>query len=436
MPTEFKLPDIGEGLEEGEIVKWLVKEGDTVKADQNIVQIETDKAVADLPSPASGTILKIHHKEGETVKVGEVLVTIGDKGEKVSATKAEPKKEEPKKETPKVEAKKPVTKSSQAPAEIEEIPHSDTMKGESATGKVIASPAVRKLARDMKVDLSTIKGSGASGQVVKADLENASPNIQKQVEAKREVPQQNVTVTKQHDEFGYVERVPLKGIRKTIANNMVKSLQSAAQVSTTEDIDVTKLWDLRNKEKKHFAIQGIKLTFLPFVVKAVIGALRENPSMNASLEGDEILLKKYYNIGIAVESDAGLMVPVVKIAEKKSIAKIAQEIEELASRVRDRTIDVMDMKGGTFTITNYGSIGGVYGTPVLNPPEVGILGLGRIFDKVVPADAKGTKFKVIKVLPVSLTFDHRVTDGAQASRFLESLKNFLEDPDHLFMEIR
>lgn len=424
MSVEFKLPDIGEGLEEGEIVKWLVSEGDTVKADQNIVQVETDKAVADLPSPASGKILKIHHKEGDVVKVGEVLVSIGESGEKVKETKTA-KKQEKKEKTDE--------KPGETHVKTEEVPHTEAAMGEAATGKVAAAPAVRKLARNLGIDLSEVKGTGSKGQILKSDLEKANPEIKEKVEKKAEVPQQTLAVKKKYDMFGYVDRVPLKGIRKTIAANMVKSLQENAQLTTMDEIDVSKLWRLREKEKKHFAIQGFKLTFLPFIVKACIGALKENPLLNSSIEGEEIIVKKYYNVGIAVESEAGLMVPVVKIAEKKSIAKIAQEIQELAEKVRSRKIDVMDMKGGTFTITNYGSVGGTYATPVINPPEAAILGLGRIYDKVVPDKKKG--FKVIKSLPISLTFDHRVIDGAQAGRFVESLKIFLEDPDHLFMEI-
>jgi len=432
MTTEFKLPDIGEGLEEGEIIKWLVKEGDSVESDQNIVQIETDKAVADLPSPVSGTILKIHHKEGETVKVGEVLVTIGDKGEKV-ATKISAKKAAPAPAPmPKPSATAPAVKEKDAGVEMK--PHAETMKGEAATEKVQAAPAIRKLARDLKIDLASVKGSGAGGKIVKSDLEQAKPGAMKEAGEKASVPQQTLAVKKKYDDYGYLERIPLKGIRKTIANNMVKSLQETAQVTTTEDIDVSKLWALRKREKKHFAIQGIKLTFLPFIIKSIIAALKENPTLNASIDEEDIILKKYYNIGVAVESDAGLMVPVVKIAEQKSIAKIAKEIEELAKKVRERTIDIMDMKGGSFTITNYGSIGGMYGTPIINPGEAAILGIGRIFDKPV-LDEKTNKLRNIKVLPVSLTFDHRITDGAQASRFLESLKIFLEDPEHLFLEI-
>ncbi len=417
MATEFRLPDIGEGLEEGEIVKWLVAEGDEVKSDQNIVQVETDKAVADLPAPVSGKILKINFKEGDTVKVGQVLCVIGEAGEKVSTKNAEKPKA-------KAEPKEEVV--------IDEKPHSEAVKGEAQTGKVLASPVVRKLAREMKIDLTTVKGSGEQGQILKSDLEQTRPDLDQEMEAKAAVPQQTLQVKKKFDSFGYIERVPLKGIRKSIAQNMMKSLEGSAQVTAMEDIDVTKLWEIREREKRHFAIEGVKLTFLPFVIKAIIAALKENPILNSSIEGEEIIIKKYFNIGIATETDVGLMVPVIKIADSKSIVDLAKEIVSLAERAKNRTIDVMDMKGGTFTITNYGSIGGTYGTPVINPPEAAILGVGRIFDRVV---MEKKKLRNAKILPVSVTFDHRILDGAQAARFLESLRSFLEDPDHLFKEL-
>jgi pyruvate dehydrogenase E2 component (dihydrolipoamide acetyltransferase) len=440
---EFKLPDIGEGLEEGEIVKWLVKAGDVVKADQNIVQVETDKAVADLPAPVGGKMLKINFKEGDTVKVGQVLCVIGDSGEKVEdSAEEEPKTEvspqssseetggteQKAKEDSNVEPKSQVdvNKSGKVDLEIVEQPQSEAFKGEAATEKVQALPAVRKLARDKGVDLSTVKGSGPGGRIVEADLGQGAGE-----KTAEPVAQQKLSVKRKYDDFGYIEHVPLKGIRKTIAKNMIKSQTDAAQVTAMDDIDVTKLWNLRKEEKQHFELEGIKLTFLPFIVKAVIAALKENPTLNASIVGEEIIVKKYYNIGVAVETEVGLMVPVIKIAEKKSIATIAKEIGDLAEKARSRKIDVMDLKGGCFTITNYGSIGGNYGTPIINPPEAAILGLGRIFDRAV-LDEKTGKMKNVKILPVSLTFDHRILDGAQSARFLESLKMFLTDPDHLF----
>ena len=421
MPYEFKFPDVGEGIAEGEIVKWLVKEGDKVKADQEIVQIETDKAVVDIPSPKAGVILKIHFKEGQTIKVGQTLITLGGKTEEAK-TPAKPV----------VKPAKAEKKGGAVVGELEEakdeglVFHTAPMKGEAQTQKAIASPAVRKLAADLKVDLSKLEGSGESGRILKKDLEKAG-------KAPELVPQQKIKVQRKYDMYGYVERVPLKGIRKTIADNMIRSLSETAQVTSMDDIDISKLWRIRNREKKVLEKQGVKLTFLPFIIKAVIAAIKEHPIINSSIEGDEIIIKKYYNIGIAVETDLGLVVPVVKIADSKNMLQIAKEVKGLAEKAKNRTIDLMDLQGSSFTITNYGSIGGTYGTPIINPGEAAILGLGRIFDRVVSVNGK---LKNIKVLPVSLTFDHKILDGAEAGRFMQKMKMFLEDPDHLLLELK
>jgi len=398
---------VGEGIAEGEIVKWLVKEGDVVKEDQNIVQIETDKAVVDIPSPKSGKILKINFKEGATIKVGETLCVIGGDNEKVSAKLVTPQKDLKKDEV--------------------EMPHSEPMKGTQETAKVLAAPAIRKAAKDSGIDLTKIKGTGKEGTILKGDL------IGKEITPKQEVPQQTITVKRKYDEYGYLERVPMKGIRKKIAENMMKSLTGAAQLTSMEDIDISRLWKIRDKEKLKLEKKGVKLTFLPYIIKAAIAAMKENPILNSSIENDEIIIKKYFNIGIAVETEVGLMVPVVKKAEDKNIIQIAKEIVDLADKAKTRKIDLMDLQGGTFTITNYGSVGGTYATPILNVDEAAILGLGRIFDRVVSSNGK---IKTVKILPISLTFDHRILDGAEAARFVESLKKFIEDPDHLLLEMK
>lgn len=401
MATEFRLPDIGEGIAEAEIVEWLVKEGDNVKADQVILKIETDKAVADIPSPVSGTMLKINYSKGDTVNVGAVLCVIGSSDEKVSY-------------------KSKIVKEEVVEKKVERV----VEKKENNFGKILASPAVRKAASEKGLDLSKVSGSGTDGQILMSDLDkNGFTEVTQIVE-----PPISSGINKQrkYDMFGYVERVPVKGIRKVIAQNMIKSLSQSAQVTAMEDIDVSKLWDLRKKEKEHFAIEGVKLTFMPFVIKAVVKALQKHHKVNSSLEGDNIVLKKYYNIGIAVQTDEGLMVPVLKIAERKSIAEIAKEIGSLAEKCRSREIDTMDLKGSTFTITNYGSVGGTYATPIINPGEAAILGLGRIFDRVA-LDEKG-KVRNAKILPISLTFDHQILDGAEATMFIEELKSLLEEP--------
>jgi pyruvate dehydrogenase E2 component (dihydrolipoamide acetyltransferase) len=413
MPYEFKFPDIGEGIQEGEIVKWLVKEGDLVEEDQALGQIETDKAVVDIPSPKAGTVLKLHVQEGGTIKVGEVMVTIGTKGEKLSKSQQSGKKKTSTKGQSVVGQLEEAT-------DVEEKPQATVLKGIQQSQKILAAPIVRKKASELNIDLTKIKGSGPQGKILMKDL---SPT------ANEEVPQQKIIIKKKFDNYGYLERMPLKGIRKVIAEHMIISVKEAPQVTSMEDINVTKLWSIRQKEKVKLAKQDIKLTFLPFIIKATIAALKENPILNSSIEGDEIIIKKYFNIGVATETEVGLMVPVIKIAESKNISQIAKEIESLTEKARSRKIDLMDLKGGTFTITNYGSVSGTYGVPIINYPEASILGLGRIFDRAIID--KNNKFKNIKVLPVSLTFDHRILDGAQAARFLKSLKTFLEDPDHI-----
>ncbi|MBS3145463.1 2-oxo acid dehydrogenase subunit E2 [Candidatus Woesearchaeota archaeon] len=412
MAFEFKFPDVGEGITEGEIVKWIVKEGDMVELDQIIAKVETDKAVVDVPSPKAGTILKINFKEGETIKVGEVLVVIGEKGEKVSKAKE------------KVKGKKKDAGS--VVGFLEEAPEEMPKAAKKEITGILATPNVRKLAKDLNVDLNKVSGSGPNGRVTKDDVEKASKGEVKVSKAP------GLIVQKKYDMFGHTQRVPLKGIRKTVARNMRNSLDNAAHVAHMDEADVTHLWDVRQKEKEKMKNKGIKLTFLPFLIKAVIAALKEHPYVNASIENEEIVLKQYYNIGIAVDIPDGLVVPVIKGADQKTVQQIAKEIEELAKKARERTLDLMDMKGGTFTITNVGSIGGIFSTPIINYPEAAILAPGRIYDKVAKSDKAGIIVK--KVMPLSLSFDHRILDGAEAARFVNKIKEMLENPDFLLVE--
>ena len=444
--ADFRFPDVGEGIQEGEVVKWLVKEGDMVKENQNIVQVETDKSVVDLPSPESGAISKIAVKEGGKIKVGGVLCTIGGSGSsskevsspakpEKAAAQAKPgeipdsaKSKQPKK--PQKSETSPQKKGLAVVGQLEEAPESEgerveyksqasTMRGDVQSKKTLASPAVRELAKEHNINLSKIKGSGPEGRVLKSDLSISGP-----------ISQQTIQVTSFFNPHGKIERIPLKGIRKIISDNMAIS-NSIPQATSMENVDITKLWAIKEKEKKK--LSGVNLTLLPFIVRAAVAVLKENPYFNAYLnvESQEIFVKKYYNIGIATETPVGLMVPVVKNADKKPIEETAKEIQELAQKARDRKIAVEEMKGGSFTITNYGSIGGNYATPLINPGESAILGIGRMFEAL---DINNIKRKV-KILPLSLTFDHRIIDGAQAARFLESLKAYLEDPNHLFVEI-
>lgn len=419
MAYEFKLPDLGEGLTEGEIVEWLVKKGDPVEEDQVFVKVETDKAVLEIPSPRKGMVLRMGPAEGETVQVGQVILVIGEEGERpVPVTKPERAEKRP---------------SVGVVGELEEAPEEEGVPAEAMPtrpGKrveVLAMPAVRKLARELKVDLRTIKGSGPQGRITKEDVQKVSVNREEKP------PEKVVKAARKYDMYGYVERVPLRGMRKTIARAMVRSKYTAPHVTAMDEADITRLVALREKEKEKAAKKGIHLTYLPFVVKAVMAGLEEHPNVNATLddENEEIILKKYFNIGVAVDTKDGLMVPVVKNVKEKSILQLADELTKLSEKARSRTIDLADLKGGTFTITNYGAVGGIYGSPIINYPEVAILGLGRIQEKPVVVEGR---IEVRKMLPLSLSFDHRVVDGAEAARFLNTVIDHLEDPDLILLE--
>ncbi len=418
MPKEFKFPDIGEGIHEGEIIKWHIKEGDKVEEHQVVGEVETDKAVAEIPSPYAGTVLKINFKEGDTVKVGEVLFVIGEEGESVESKPIE-------------EKKGPTFKAAGAVGYLEEAPDEDekpiktVAKPVSVEPSILAAPIVRNLAKQMNVDLTKITGTGLGGRIIEDDVKNFSGSKTESKETSE------MKITKKYDMWGYIDHVPLKGIRKAIAKHMVESVQHAPHVTTMSEIDISQLVRKRENEKQSAENQGIKLTYLPYIMKACFVAMKEFPLVNSMLDeqNEEIIVKKYYNIGFAVDVDGeGLVVPVVKYIDKKKILDIAKEIQELAEKARQRKLDIQDMKGGTFSITNYGSIGGTFATPIINYPECAILGVGAIYEKPIVAEGR---IEARKVLPLSLTFDHRIVDGAYAQRFFNALTKALQTPDTL-----
>ncbi len=414
MPKEFKFPDIGEGIEEGEIVRWHIKEGDKVEEHQVVGEVETDKAVAEIPSPYSGIVLKINFKEGETVKVGQVLFVIGEEGEKlVPVVKA-----------PKFTAAGAVGYLEEAPEE-EVKPKPMITKPVTVEPQVLATPIVRNLAKQLNVDLTKVTGTGPDGRITEDDVRKATETKEPEEKAPA------IKVTKKYDMWGYVDHVPLKGIRKAIARHMVESVKHIPHVTTMDEADVTELVKLREREKVKAQEQGIKLTYLPFVMKACIAALKEFSLLNASLdeENEDIIIKKYYSIGFAVDVDGeGLVVPVIKYADRKSILDMGKELQELSEKARARKLDLNDMRGGTFSITNYGSIGGMFATPIINYPESAILGIGRIYDKPIVREGE---IVIRKILPLSLVFDHRISDGAYATRFLNAVILNLQNPDKL-----
>lgn len=409
MLKEFKFPDIGEGIEEGKIVKWLIKESDVVEEHQVVGEVETDKAVAEIPSPYSGKILKINFKEGDTVKVGEVLFTVEG-----TASAETPAGEE--KKVAAKEAVGPTIKPAGAVGYLEEATSIEMQRG-------FVTPAVRKLAKELGIDLSKVKGTGPGGRITEEDIKSAgigAPSVKPAMK-----------IRKKYNMWGYIDHAPLIGIRRAIARHMVEAVKHAPQVTIMEELDASALVKVKEEQKKKAEKEGISLTYLPFIMKALVTAMKEYPRVNAEVdeEAQEIIIKKYYNFGVAVDVDGeGLVVPVLKGVDIKDIFAIAKEIKELADNTRIKKLDLQDMKGGTFTVTNFGSLGSWFATPIVNYPEVTILGIGRMKERAIVVDGKVI---VRPIMPLSLTFDHRVLDGAYAIRFLASLMVQLQNPEKL-----
>lgn len=421
MPYDFILPDLGEGITEGEVRKWLVKKGDPVEEHQNVLELETDKAVVEVPSPKKGRVLKINKEEGDIVQVGEVLMTIAEKGEEAEAKKEGPPKK--KRESvsvvgsvPEEEEEEGQTAGAKPGKESVSVVGSVPEEEEGEEAEVLATPSVRSYAKELGMAIAEIKGTGPAGSVTREDVRKASEKAQRPAAA-----------------YGAEERQPLRGLRRTISRNLTMSQRTTAFVTGMDEVDITELWDLRERENRSLTDKEVHLTFLPFFIKAVIHALAEHPYLNASIdqERDEIVVKKYYHIGIAVDTPDGLMVPVLKDCDKKTIIELAAELQDLSVKARERKIKLEEMKGGTFTITNYGHFGGTFATPIINYPESAILGTGKISEKPWVKDGR---IEIRKILPISLTFDHRVTDGVDASKFLTKVSRYLEDPALIFIE--
>jgi len=419
--TEFRFPDVGEGITEGTVKKWLVKEGDVVDEDQVVAEVETDKAVVEMPSPVPGTILKIHVQEDEVINVGQVLVVIGESGETVpepfAASTAAP---------PPIAAS-PAVSTAPAPTAVATVPSAPTG---AVGGKVRATPKVRRLAKQKGVDLSTVTPTGSGGRVTEADVNATLEAMQASAAA---APKPAMKVKLNYDFYGHIKHKPFKSLRKVIADNMVESKYTAPHATAMEEVETSALWDLRTEMKAEAETQGIKLTFLPYIIMATVKALKKHPSLNSELDEEEadIIVKEYANIGVAVDTDAGLMVPVLKRTEHKDIWQIAKEVEDLTARARSRKIDLADLKGGSFTISNYGSVGGMYGVPIINFPEAAIMGVGRMRD--VPRVVDG-EIVVRKVMGLSVSFDHRIVDGAEVAGFINTLKYLFENPEEILVK--
>ena len=505
MVHEFKLPDVGEGVAEGELVSWQVEEGDPVTEDQVVAEVETDKAIVEIPSPVDGTVNELLAEEGEVVPVGNVLLTFNVEGEE------EEEEEEAPSETESEESEE-TTES----AEESEVP--ETEETETPDGRVFAAPSARRLARELGVDIESVEGTGPSGRVSEHDVraaaeeetesetEEETESVESetttetrttggsattttttaappaQVESadrertlaapatRRLADEQGIDInavpsTEERDGQAFVtseavreyaeaqqqaqaadaaavatgetgpreERIPYRGIRRTIGKQMQKSKFTAPHVTHHDSIDVTELVETRAELKDVAEERGIKLTYMPFILKAIVAALKDYPYLNGALdeENDEIVVKNYYNIGIAVATDDGLMVPVLKDVDKKDMLQISSEMNELIEKARDRTISREEMQGGTFTITNFGAIGGEYATPIINHPEVGILGLGELKKRPVVVD---DDVEARYTLPISMSIDHRIIDGAVVASFANQLLEYLHNPRLLLLE--
>ncbi|MBX6353129.1 MAG: 2-oxo acid dehydrogenase subunit E2 [Thermoflavifilum sp.] len=431
---EFRLPELGEGLHEGRIARWLVKPGDVVQEDDALAEVENDKAMVELPSPVSGKVLEIKAPEGTTAVVGDVLITLEVEGE-VPAS-AQPQAEAPAQaQAPTPKAPEPAATA--APAAAAPTAPAPTAPAEPAR-EVLATPGVRKYAREKGVDIHLVTGTGPNGKVTKADIDAylqgaQSTAAQAAPAATADKPAATAPVAAGTDAEPE-ERVPLPNIRKIIAAAMAKSKYTAPHVTIMDEANVTELVQLRQEIKPLAAERGIKITYLPFIVKALVAAVKQYPTLNASLDDDrqELVLKHYYHIGIATDTDRGLIVPVVRNADKKNMWTIAQEIDDLATRARNNKLGPAEMKGSTISITNIGAVGGMFFTPIINYPEVAILGVGRITERPIMQNGQVVG---AQMMALSLSFDHRIVDGALAQRFLNEIKKLLENPRLLLMEV-
>ena len=533
MTREFTLPDVGEGVAEGELVSWLVDEGDTVSEDQPVAEVETDKALVEVPSPVNGTVRELHWEPGDVVPVGDLFVTYDVDGE--ASADAEPDEEGTTTDS--------VTDETEPePTEAGDPGATGADAGETATpsGRVFAPPSVRRLARELGVDIATVEGTGPSGRITEGDVLTAADDAEttaddeavaratetdadgtdvaeiesagtdaaraddaastdgkatgrssgpstvesadrsrtlaapatrkladeegvdidavptdetregeafvtpeaviEYAEAQRQAQEADAATVAADAEGDRPreERKPFRGVRKTIADAMVESKYSAPHVTHHDEVDVTKLVETRERLKPIAEERGIRLTYMPFVMKAVTAALQAFPEMNAHIdeEKEEIVEKGYYNVGVATATDVGLMVPVVEDADRKGLLQLSSEMNELVAKARERTISPDELRGSTFTITNIGGIGGEYATPILNYPEAGILAMGEIKRKprVVVDESGEESIEPRSVLTLSLSFDHRLIDGAVGAQFTNEVMRYLENPELLLLE--
>lgn len=398
MAYEFKLPDIGEGMAEGEIVRWLVKEGDSLTQDQPMVEVMTDKATVEIATPRAGRVLERRFKEGDRCPVGEILIVI----------------------EPSVEA--------EVPAAVSSAKTPGPAPGGEVGGTVLATPATRRLARELGVDLGRVRGTGPGGQITAADVKatKAGAQIDDPVDNQ---PTPSITVPSAPGDV----RVPFRGVRRMIAEHMVLTQKQTAQFTYVEEVDCTELVELRNKAEARLASHNIKLTYLPFFVKAAVEALKKHPQLNATLDeaAGEIVQRREYHIGIAAQTPEGLMVPVIRHADRRTLLDLAREVDRLAVAAKNNRVSQRDLGGSTFTITSLGVLGGIVATPIVNYPEVAILAIHKIAKRPVVID---DKIVIRDMMNLSMTVDHRLVDGYDAATFVAEMKASLETPGLIFLD--
>ena len=388
MPYRFRLPDIGEGIVEGEVVRWLVPVGDEVEEDQPMVEVMTDKATVEIPSPVKGRVVKHGGNEGDTVQVGSVLVVIDTGKDEAEA--------------------KPVRTGPHAPARRPPI------RRRRKTVRVLATPAIRRLAKQMKIDLEKVNGTGPGGRITKEDLTRAQAPAPVSPAAPAAA--------------GPTERIPYRGIRRRIGDHMLQASNQAPHFTYVEEVDVTELVRMRQRAQGSAEYQGVRLTYLPYILKALAHELKRHPDLNARLDLDagEIELRKYYNIGVATQTEEGLMVPVIKNVDQKSLPELAREISQVSRLAREGNLKLEHLQGSTFTVTSLGALGGIVATPIVNYPEVAILGVHKIEPRPV---VRSGRIVIREIMHLSLSQDHRVVDGAVGARFLQDVIGRLESPE-------
>ena len=427
MNEKILVPVLGESITEATVAKWLKKEGENVEADEAIVELETDKVNLEVPSPIDGVLSKINSKDGDTVEVGALLGSVSQNGtepaEKKVISKIEPeKKEESNVVNLEIEKKEPkifeTKKNDEEPLILDNEIKEDKLNLKIKTNEKL-SPAVRKIIVENKIDIEKVKGSGKEGRILKSDLINMMGENPKPSERKIK--------------YGQEERIKMSRLRQTIAKRLKQAQENAALLTTFNEVDMTAIMEMRKENQKDFQNRyQIKLGFMSFFVKACVAALKTFPSVNAEIEGDEIIYKNYYNISFAVGTEKGLVVPVLRDADELSFADIEKNIKTISEKARDGKLTIEDLQGGTFTISNGGVYGSMLSTPILNLPQSGVLGMHNIVERPMVVDGE---IKIRPIMYLALSYDHRIIDGKESVSFLKMVKENLEDPRRLFLNI-